>query len=561
MDYSLSIKKMHLLFEEQDYPIEVIQTLGLREFYRQTSPTTARFNYIGFHKNYETDKSVFTLPKIFLHDGKVFGKYDFIDFANMQARQVLSPKEYDILRGLVEKLYFCLRQYQKETGSDSIESTFGYSIKSNIGTSDIGSFEAMLALIAFNRSNPYLFVQQKEVVLSKKPKHTNWKKTLSTSLPIDYNGLPLYLDLVGGAKRDKRDDPLLIVYYSLLNEFRQYDPTITIDPSVEILPPGKLLRSKTKIALFLRTSKASYFSDKFKQLHSLLYAYYFANKANYKNQRIEFLFTDDFDRVFEKIVDRLLSDEYLLSQYKYLKDGKEIDHLFGESDVFKGNKIICIGDSKYYKDPRRLSSQRYKQFTYARNIIQENIYVLNSGNETIYSRNYRDSISEGYNVTPNFFILGTVKPNYLEAGFLIEPDDLTPEFSFHFPNRLFDRDTLHVLYFNADFIRLLNFYVGKQKRLSFGRQMLRDGARETIQRQFSSYLDGKYEFYELRISAQFVEDNFRSLHGKLFTSPALFPKYIMALERVFSDENNSILGFLRNSGVEFSPAQLPVFNI
>lgn len=552
---------MYLLFEEQDYPIEVIQRLGLREFYRQTSPNTARFNYIGFYKNYETDVSVFTLPKIFLHEGKVFGKYDFTIFANKQSRQVLNPKEYDVIKGLVEKLYFCLRQYQRETGSYSIESTFGYSIKSNIGTRDVGSFEAMLALIAFNRLNPHLFVLQKEVVLSKNPKYTNWKKTLSTSLPINYNGLPLYLDLVGGAKKDKRDDPLLVVYYSLLNEFRQYDPTITIDPSVEILPPGKLLRLKTKIALFLRMSKSLYFSDKFKQLYSLLYAYYFANKANYKDQRIEFLFTDDFARVFEKIVDTLLSDEYLLSQYKYLKDGKEIDHLFGESDVFRGNKIIYIGDSKYYKDPRRLSSQRYKQFTYARNIIQENIYVLNSGNETIYSRNYRDSISEGYNVTPNFFILGTVKPNYLETGLLIEPDDLTPEFSFHFPNRLFDRDTLHVLYFSADFIQLLNFYIGKQKRLSFGRQALRDSAREIIQKEFSSYLGNKYEFYELNISAQFIEDNFRLLHGKLFTSPALFPKYIMALERGFSDENNLILELLHNSGLDFTPIQLLSFNI
>jgi len=552
---------MYLLFEEQDYPIEVIQRLGLREFYRQTSPSTGRFNYIGFYKNYETDTSVFTLPKIFLHDGKVFGKYDFIVFANKQSRQVLNLKEYDVIRGLVEKIYFCLRQYQKEADSDSVESTFGYSIKSNIGTSYVGSFEAMLALIAFNRSNPYLFVQQKEVALSKNPKHTNWKRTLSTSLPINYNGFPLYLDLIGGAKKDRRDDPLLVIYYSLLNEFKQYDPTITVDPSVEILPPGKLLRLKTKIALFLRTSKSLYFSDKFKQLHSLLYSYYFANKANYKNQRIEFLFTDDFDRVFERIVDALLSDEYLLSQYKHLKDGKEIDHLFGETDVFKGNKIIYIGDSKYYKDPRRLSSQRHKQFTYARNIIQENIYVLNSGGETIYSRNYRDGISEGYNVTPNFFILGTVKPNYLEAGLLIEPDELTPEFSFHFPNRLFDRDTLHVLYFNADFIRLLNFYIGKQKRLSFARQSLRDNAREIIQKEFSSYLEDKYEFYELKISAQFIEDNFRLLHGKLFTSPALFPKYIMALERILSEENNSIMGLLNDSGLTFTPIQLPSFSL
>ncbi|MDQ3004538.1 MAG: hypothetical protein M3R47_04040 [Chloroflexota bacterium] len=554
---------MYLLFEEQDYPIEVFQRLRLREFYRQASPTTARFNYIGFFKSFEKDTSVsvFTLPKIFLHDGKVFGKYDLLAFATKPSRHVLNPREYDIIRGLIEKLYFCLRQYQKETNSDSIESAFGYSIKSNIGNNDVGSFEAMLGLIAFNRSNPYLLVQHKEISISQNPKYTNWKKTLSTSLPINYNNSPLYLDLSGGIRKNKRTDPLLMIYYSLLNEFKQYDPTINIDASVDILPSGKLSRLKTKITLFLRTSKSLYFSDKFKQLHSLLYSYYFANKANYKNERIEFLLTDDFDRVFEKIVDTLLSDEYLLAQYKYLKDGKEIDHLFGEADVFRGNKIIYIGDSKYYKDPRRITFQRYKQFTYARNIIQENIYVLNSGGETIYSRNYRDDVSEGYNVTPNFFVIGTVNPNYLENGWLIEPDKLPPEFSFHFPNRLFDRDTLHVLYFNADFIRLVNFYIGKQKRLTFGRQTLRDRARETIQKQFSSYLENKYDFYELNISAQFVENNFRILHGKVFTSPALFPRYLMALERRFQDENNSVLKLLHDSRVDFKPIQLQSFSI
>jgi hypothetical protein len=110
-------------------------------------------------------------------------------------------------------------------------------------------------------------------------------------------------------------------------------------------------------------------------------------------------------------------------------------------------------------------------------------------------------------------------------------------------------------------VRLLNFYIGKQKRLSFGKQTLKNSARETIQKEFSFYLENKYEFYELQISAQFIEDNFRLLHGKVFTSPALFPKYIMALERVFLDENNSILKLFSESGVEFSPIQLPNFNI
>lgn len=61
----------------------------------------------------------------------------------------------------------------------------------------------------------------------------------------------------------------------------------------------------------------------------------------------------------------------------------------------------------------------YKQFTYARNIIQYNINDLldfskggNSGNYDGFR--YRDPLTEGYSVTPNFFVRGEVTP-FLKA--------------------------------------------------------------------------------------------------------------------------------------------------
>lgn len=554
---------MHLLFEEENYPTSVLAQLGLHSFWHETSPTTAKCNYVGFYKNYDTDVAVFTLPKIFLHNKKVFGSYDYLLFAHKSAREILTPKEFEIVRNLAEKIYFCLRQYQHhEENTSIIERKSGLSIKSNIGINRVGSFEAMLALISFNKANPYLFVQERQIFESKNPRSINWKKTIASSVPVEIDGAPLYLELKGNIQISKRNDPLLIIFYSLLNEFRQYDPSIVIDTSVEILPPARLEKLKAKIAVFLRTSRTLYFSDKFRQLHTLLQSYYFAERANYSNQRIEFLYTDDFEIVFEKMVDSLISDEYLLRLYKHLKDGKEIDHLFDERDVFLGDKIIYIGDSKYYKDPSRVASQHHKQFTYARNIIQEIVYVINAGrSEPVYSLNYRDAVSEGYNVTPNFFILGSVASNYQESYSLIELDNSEPGYSFHFPNRLFDRDTLHILYFKADFLRLMNYYIGKDKRLSLSRQVAKEKVKATIQQEFVKYLNSRYEFYRARLYKAFIEEQFKVLHGKVFTSPAIYPDYMLALEKTFLSENADVLMLMSRNGIQIQRVILQNSNV
>jgi hypothetical protein len=480
---------IYLVFEEQPYSTKNLEKLCLQKFLHQTSPTHSKCNYIGFHKNYQSNISVFVLPKIFLHNQKVFGKYEYEAFISKPVKEIISLQEFEIIKSITEKLYFCLRKYQREVASSIIDTELGPSIKSNIGTQYAGAFEAMLALIIFNRNNPLLYTQERQIVESKTSHAINWKKTLSSSIPVNIDESLVYFDFSRSTKGSKKDDLLLTIFYSLLNEFKGYDPTISIKSLIKVLNSNQFIKVKAKIRSFLRTSKSTYFSDKFRQLHSLLQSYYFAESAAYNNDQIEFLLTNDFEIVFEKFVDSLLSDKYLLQLYKYLKDGKEIDHLFGEKDAFKGSEIIYVGDSKYYKDPNKIATQKYKQFTYSRNIIQENIYIINSGGNTIYSRNYRDSISEGYNITPNFFVFAVVKSNYLESSALISADFQEPEFSYHFENRLFDRDSLHILYFKIDFIGLLNFYIGADKRLGISHSTLRRISKNVIQTEFRKYLD------------------------------------------------------------------------
>ena len=108
------------------------------------------------------------------------------------------------------------------------------------------------------------------------------------------------------------------------------------------------------------------------------------------------------------MVDHLIGDSGKLADLKNQKDGKLIDHIYLDKSLISSkNNIFYIGDSKYYADelhPQGVSL--YKQFTYARNAIQYNnidqYYLKHKKNPN--SIRYRDTETEGYNITPNFFI-------------------------------------------------------------------------------------------------------------------------------------------------------------
>lgn len=548
---------MYLIAEASDYPLDILVELRLTAFIAKSSIGTARCNYVGYFRPSQTDEAIFVLPKVFQKDGRLFGRYNIELFATQTAEQIVTPLEHKILLQLVELLYFSLRKHQRDTvDSAIIDETSGFAIRSSFGTEKTTPFEAMLSLIAFHRQNPYLWFQLQQLMLSRNPTKVDWKRTIDQTRPIYTKRGPVYLDMLGTRKGKSTDDPLLIIFYSLLREFHNYDPSIFVSPEVPTLSPNVFSALKPKIPRILRQVQNNYFSDQSRQLHLLLQTYFSASKVARGSQLIEFLCTDDYQIIFERMVDNLLSDPSLLAKYKHLKDGKQIDHLFGQEDVFGGNKIIYIGDSKYYKEPSTISSQRYKQFTYARNIIQENIYIINRGEKTLYSLNYRDELTEGYNVTPNFFVYGTVEPTYRESPAILRRDPLHVDFTYHFPNRLFDRDTLHVLYFQMDLVGLIRYNVDRGRR---GRTTLRQQVRLLIQNELMTYLNERYDFYLVRIDETFISTKFKHLLGKLFRPPSLRGLCILALERERKAEARNTLALFRVAGIH--PEQLKLADL
>ncbi len=545
---------MYLIAEASDYPFDTLTNLGLADFITKTNVGTGRCNYVGYFKPSQAHEAIFVLPKVFQQNGVLFGRYSIELFATQPAEQIITTQEHRILLQLVELLYFSLRKHQHDSVESSIiDETSGFTIKSSSGVDKATPFEAMLSLIAFHRQNPYLWFQSQQMFLSRNPSKVDWKRTINQTRPIYTERGPIFLDMLGPRKGKSTDDPLLIIFYSLLQEFHNYDPSITMNPAVPALSPNVFNALKPKIPRILRRIKNNYFSDQTRRLHLLLQTYFSVTTVSHGSQFIEFLCTDDYQIIFERMVDNLLSDPSLLAKYKYLKDGKQIDHLFGHQDIFRGREIIYIGDSKYYKEPSAISSQRYKQFTYARNIIQENIYIVNRGEKTLYSLNYRDELTEGYNVTPNFFIYGTVESTYQEPSPILRRDYSHVDSTYHFPNRLFDRDTLHVLYFQIDLVGLIRYNVDRGRR---GRATLRQQVRLLIQNELVAYLNERYAFYVVRVDESFISTNFRDLLGKLFRPPSLEGLCILALERDQVEEAKNILVHFGVAGIYLKQIRL-----
>src|SRR5690606_24137393 len=205
--------------------------------------------------------------------------------------------------------------------------------------------------------------------------------------------------------------------------------------------------------------------------------------SSISRKKEEFISVNNYNLVFEDMIDKLFSDPIIekkttdgttLKNLKYNDDGKIIDHVFDYQSLLDTSDIFYIGDSKYYKSDNIAGKvSKYKQFTYAKNVIQYNIDLLNeTGKYYIENLRYRDDLTEGYNITPNFFIYGYISDykNFDKTELNVKGDIVK---SFHFENRLFDRDTLFVHQYKINFLYVLKSYT------QFGNQTIEKFRTET----------------------------------------------------------------------------------
>ena len=524
-----------------------------------------------------TDRIVFVLPKVFLDEKgtKAFGE----DVPNADNFKVsAAPKEF--LSQL--SLWVCssIGLYRLSHPNDKevfvpVAPDAHHFNSDKLAPTLIDVMNSMKLFYAENRN---LFV------FTAKNKHRgnnriDWRRTVAHTQPFIQGNVPIYMELENKKKVFDLDDRLLVLYFSAMHYIEE---TFGFKmPQSEFYAPMRVNEFRRLLGhrglVELRRIKHKYFADKFLKLYNIVKAFFeWGGNFSANDYSSEYLLTSKYNNVFEAMIDKLVGDESRdIDSLKQNDDGKIIDHLYKEKSLVfassSGDDLIWhIGDSKYYKDPADIQGQSIaKQFTYAKNVIQDFFSpdFINSRkefheNDVHRGIRYRDKLTEGYSVTPNFFIRGELpqfrNPAQFESPYFQEnnasKDDLIVKVeeerlwnlrNRHFENRLFDRDTLLLQVYNVNFLYVLKAYTSKRSSL---REEFKRDAREKFRKNFLSLLRKKYYFWAIYMPnlespdyednlRDFIDKNFRKLTGRIYRPLDIKKCIILALEKESVKEN------------------------
>ena len=304
--------------------------------------------------------------------------------------------------------------------------------------------------------------------------------------------------------------------------------------------------------------KYKYFSDKALQQWKLCYAFFDKSRQIYVNtSQKEYLLVKSFHIVFEAMIDALVGNNPLPDGMdKKQEDGKTVDHLFTAKSLIEGeaSNTYYIGDSKYYKMGNELGRESvYKQYTYARNVIQWNLGIFNNGRLPESGVQLRNDETEGYNIIPNFFISATMNEKYCYAIDGIKETDRKNNryMSKQFQNRLFDRDTLLLFHYDMNFLFVLSLYVRNNR----GEQRERkEHIRTKFRKEMQDWLQQDFDFYAMQALPtvnvkEYVETHFRQVLGKVYTPFEEKSIFSFALDKTDVKGNAELLDELSKSFV------------
>ncbi len=498
---------------------------------------------VGYYYNQKINDTVFFLPKVVLDKReRLLGKYspdDLVDLSEAWKNNVISDDDYYFIYGLSVWIYRAISVYRESHSRQTIVFSRDAVTVNNNGEKVYNTFlDIMLSLLKFNIENKDYFT----FILKKTHSgfnRINWTKTVNKSHPfLNGDGTPVYLDVINRKKQINFDEELLITYFSILQYIHdKYGFPVYINFGYELLTEEQMGSYIDGFGVIrLKQIRYKYFSDKMLLLWQLCYDFFArSSEVSANNTQTDYLLVQNFNIVFEAMVDKLLSQEDDLVDKLYLKgqgDGKMVDHIYRHKGFIHDNRdIFYIGDSKYYKLGSEISGESiYKQYTYARNVIQANLNIFNSEGPKTVGKDYleyRDDVTEGYNITPNFFIRSHI-PFEDSEGHPQEPvydaDDLTflesEKPNFHFKNRLFDRDTLLLQHYSINFLFVLALYGSDDEQ---AQSAFRIKARNLFRDKIMSEIEQHYEFFSLQVrnpkeSLEDIIDEkyFKKLLGKAF---------------------------------------------
>lgn len=525
---------MKIFFEEYVYRWDVVKEFLHDHYVMYLKDGRVTIPYVGYYYSSDAEDSVFILPKVFINidenkEEKAFGIFrpeDIID-TNDENNPLLMSQYYNEVFNLSTWIYRAIARYQERHSPENItESVEVQNVESVNGDNSETWINIILQLIRFNNEHRNLFTYIAKIN-SQGHNKINWQKTISKVRPWLQDGNPVYIEFRNKSKIINYDEELIVLFFSVLDYLHdKYNFRILRNVNYQTFPKYvENLIESGKGTRLLRNIRRKYFKDELVKLWHLLFVFFEkAQTMRSKQTHEESLMVRNFNMVFEDMIDSLISDDTKdkNEKLKDQPDGKIVDHIYHYGSLVREDEIYYIGDSKYYKeghDPGENSI--YKQFTYAKNVIQMNMDVTSTA-EKIGRANYYDEVTEGYNITPNFFIRGMVNPlhlNYTEAELEQQKGkDGKPavEKRWHHKNRLFDRDTLFVLKYSINFLFVLSAYAAGRVDEAYKKHI-----REKFRKNLKDELERKYHFYLLMSKGnrkEAIDRHFRLLNGKVFNS-------------------------------------------
>ncbi|WP_278994774.1 LlaJI family restriction endonuclease [Prevotella melaninogenica] len=517
--------------------------------------------YVGYYYNPQLRDCVFILPKVLVNEeNKVFSRLDPHDIIDLDNCTELSSEERSFIYEFAVWIYRAIEVFNKSNPNSGIvlhrkiaEMGKGKRVLSNT------FLDILLSLLRFNKEHHSFFTTILRNLHSGYNK-INWTRTISRSTAWVQDDVPVYLNPVNKKRQINTDEELIIIYFSILNHISEtYGFPVDITLGFELIKGRKFehyLKGYGKRRL--QQIKYRYFSDIQLRLWEMCYAFFDkAHQIHIVAEQREYLLVKNFNIVFEAIIDELIGDKEPPRGLKDQDDGKRVDHIYSYRNLTNNEEdrpIYYIGDSKYYKIGNKISDESvYKQFTYARNVIQWNLNLfLDDKKEDAALRKehpiYRDELTEGYNIVPNFFISAKMDEKLSYADNVSTTNRENNTFlSRHFENRLFDRDTLLVYHYDVNFLYVVSLYARENAhQKAQWKQKVRELFREKIQ----AALEENYKFYAMTPKPglnheKYLRENFQELLGKVYR-PFDDTNYLsLALDKQKESENKDLLDKLQ----------------
>lgn len=531
---------MRLLIEEYQYNAsDVKESLSGLDALENIDHLVS-VKYVGYFYNPTIGDCVFILPKVLMNqENLVFGHLkpeDLIDFDNAAG---VSSVEQNFIYEFAVWIYRAITVFNKsKRDNDIVYHRQVTQMGGNRRHQSQTFLDVLLSLVRFNRENQDFFMFTMKNLRSGLNK-INWTRTIAHSAAIVQDGSPVYISPVNKKRQINFDEELLVIFFSTLNYISEtYGFPVSITLGFELIR-GKqfeqLLDGQGKVRL--RQIKYKYFSDKALQIWDLCYAFFDkAYQIRINAEQKEYLLVKNFNIVFEAIIDELIGDRNIPVGLKEQYDGKRVDHMYSWQGLIENDEkpIYYIGDSKYYKLGNDVGKESvYKQYTYARNVIQWNLDLFMDGKQKSSDVKLRDDVTEGYNVIPNFFISAKMDSELSYADRVDETERRHPYFvSRQFENRLFDRDTLLVFHYDVNFLYVVSLYARDNAGQKVAwRNKVRDIFREKIQ----EILGKQYQFYAMRQhpgvdGVKYIREHFKQLLGKVYAPFEDKGIYSLALE-------------------------------